>query len=310
MAGGAARLSLAVSICVAAASVVGWPSMATGLAATPAAAPTRELLWPQGAPLAAGTGDDDRPSLEAFTAPRAAGAGPATAVIVLPGGGYQRLAVEKEGIAAARWLVERGADAFILRYRFGPRYHHPAPLLDVRRAIRMVRARAKELGVAPDRIGVWGFSAGGHLASAAATLFDDGDPNAADPIDRQSSRPDFAILSYPVIFMREGPTTHAGSRHMLLGDQPPAALGEELSTETRVGPRTPPTFLFHTNEDHSVPAENSVAFYLALRAAGVPAELHIYQSGGHGVGLHPDDAELATWTDRLADWLRRRGLIR
>jgi acetyl esterase/lipase len=199
--------------------------------------------------------------------------------------------------------------AFILRYRVGPRYHHPAPLLDVQRAVRLVRARAKELGVAPDRIGVWGFSAGGHLASTAATWPSDGDPKAADPIDRESARPDFAILAYPVIFMRAGPTTHAGSREMLLGDHPPAALAEELSTETRVTARTPPTFLFHTSEDHSVPPENSVAFYLALRHAGVPAELHIYQTGGHGAGLHPDDKILATWTDRLADWLRRQGVI-
>jgi acetyl esterase/lipase len=298
-----------VSICVTAFVIAG--ATAAGEEPGRPAVMKRQLLWPDGAPLAQGTGDEDRPSLEAFPPPPAttAGRGGATAVIVCPGGGYGRLAVEKEGIAAARWLNERGAAAFILRYRVGPRYHHPAPLLDILRAVRTVRAQARALGLAPDRIGVWGFSAGGHLASMAATLFDEGDPKARDPIDRQSARPDFAILGYPVIFMTADKAAHGGSRHMLLGDDPPAELGEQLSTDRRVTSRTPPTFLFHTNEDHSVPAENSVAFYLALRHAGVPAELHVYETGGHGVGLHPDDAVLATWTDRLADWMRRRKLL-
>jgi acetyl esterase/lipase len=282
-------------------------SMSNAMADAPTATGTRVLLWPQGAPLAVGTADEDRPSLEMFKP--ASGAAPSAAVIVLPGGGYERLAVEKEGISAARWLTERGVAAFVLRYRVGPRYHHPAPMLDVLRAVRLVRARAKEFGVAPDHIGVWGFSAGGHLASTAATLGDAGDAKAADPVDRASARPDFAVLSYPVIFMREGPATHMGSRRHLLGEHPAPALAEEMSTETRVSARTPPTFLFHTSEDRSVPPDNSLAFYQALRRAGVPAELHVYQTGGHGVGLHPDDAILATWTDRLADWLRRQGVL-
>jgi acetyl esterase/lipase len=302
----------AAAICVTLAAVLESRAMADA----PAPGTARILLWPEGAPLAVGTVDEDRPSLELFPvaapppgAPAPAAVQPRAAVIVCPGGGYERLAVEKEGIAAARWLGERGVVALVLRYRVGPRYHHPAPLYDVQRAVRLVRARAKELGVAPDRIGVWGFSAGGHLASLAATFPADGDAKAADPVDRQSARPDFAILSYPVIFMREGATTHAGSRRHLVGDHPDPALAEQLSTETRVSPRTPPTFLFHTSEDHSVPPDNSLAFYQALRRAGVPAELHVYETGGHGVGLHPDDAILATWTDRLADWLRRRGVI-
>jgi acetyl esterase/lipase len=305
----------AAAICVAVAAVVlESRAMADAPAAPPApgpgSGPARIVLWPEGAPLAVGTGDEDRPSLELFpvVAPASPGGAPASAVIVCPGGGYERLAVEKEGIAAARWLTERGVVALVLRYRVGPRYHYPAPVLDVLRAVRLVRARAKELGVAPDRIGVWGFSAGGHLASVAAT-FPAYVDKAEDAVDKESARPDFAILSYPVIFMREGAATHAGSRRHLLGDHPDPALAEQLSTETRVSPRTPPTFLFHTSEDHSVPPDNSLAFYQALRRAGVPAELHVYQTGGHGVGLHPDDPILATWTERLADWLRRQGVI-
>jgi acetyl esterase/lipase len=298
-----------VSICLSALAVAG--GTAAGDEPGGAAAMKRQPLWPEGAPLAQGTADEDRPSLEPFLPPRLAtpARGGMTAVVVCPGGGYGRLAVEKEGIAAARWLNERGAAAFILRYRVGPRYHYPAQLLDVLRAVRTVRAQSRQLGVAPDRIGVWGFSAGGHLASMAATMFEEGDPKARDPIDRQSARPDFVILAYPVIFMTPEANTHGGSRRMLLGDDAPAALGEQLSTDRRVTARTPPTFLFHTNEDRSVPAENSAAFYLALRRAGVAAEMHVYETGGHGVGLHPDDPVLATWTDRLADWMRRRKLI-
>jgi acetyl esterase/lipase len=213
-----------------------------------------------------------------------------------------------EGADVAAWLNDRGVAAFVLRYRLGHRYRHPAPLDDVTRALRLVRSGARGYGVAPDRIGVWGFSAGGHLASTAATLFAEADPQARDPVDRVTARPDFAILTYPVIFM-DGPGTHEGSRRRLLGDDPPAALRKKLSTDRQVTPRTPPTFLFHTTEDSGVPPENSVAFYLALRKAGVPAELHIYEKGRHGVGLAPGDPILSTWGARLEDWLRVRGVL-
>ncbi|HME91281.1 MAG TPA: alpha/beta hydrolase, partial [Myxococcaceae bacterium] len=185
---------------------------------------------------------------------------------------------------------------------------HSAPLQDAQRALRTVRSRAREWDLDPKRIGIWGFSAGGHLASTAATHFDDGKAGATDPIERVSCRPDFAILSYPVITFKE-PYVHKGSRDNLLGKDPPAEVVESLSNETQVTAHTPPTFLFHTNEDAGVVPENSILFYMALRKAKVPAELHIYEKGPHGVGLAPKDPALTTWKERLADWLAVRGAI-
>ncbi|MDQ3258139.1 MAG: alpha/beta hydrolase, partial [Acidobacteriota bacterium] len=231
-----------------------------------------------------------------------------TAVIVCPGGGYGMHAMDHEGNQIGEWFNALGVAAFVLKYRLGPRYRHPAPLQDAQRAIRYVRHHAKELGVAPDRIGIMGFSAGGHLTATAGTHFDNGDAQAADPLGRMSSRPDFLILAYPVISFTES-YTHKGSRKNLLGDAPDAQLVENLSNEKQVTPQTPPTFLFHTNEDTGVPPENSVAFYLALRKAKVPAELHVYERGKHGVGLAQKDPILSTWSARLADWLKTRGLI-
>ena len=269
-----------------------------------------ELLWPGGsqgaAPGAVGAEDADKPSLTIYPAPEKSAV--PTAVIVFPGGGYGFLAKDHEGDQIARWLNSLGIQAFVLQYRIAPRYHYPAPLLDAQRAIRFVRAHAAAYRIAPGRIGIWGFSAGGHLASTAGTHFDAGDAHAADPIDRLSSRPDFMILAYPVISFTT-PYTHAGSLHNLLGDHPDPALVASLSNETQVTAQTPPTFLFHTNEDNTVPPENSVLFYLALRKAGVPAEMHIYERGPHGVGLASTDAVLATWAARLKDWLEIRGLL-
>jgi acetyl esterase/lipase len=268
--------------------------------------PQTIVLWPEGAPGAVGNEDADRPTLTVYLPP-AERAVP-TGVVVCPGGGYAKLAMDHEGRQVAEWLNSLGVAAFVLKYRLGPRYRHPAPLEDAKRALRLVRSRAGEFRIAPDRIGVWGFSAGGHLASTLATHFDAGNPAAADPIERVSCRPDFAILAYPVIsFASE--YAHKGSRRNLLGDNPDPALVENLSNEKQVTAQTPPTFLFHTNEDQGVPAENSVLFYLALRRAGVPAELHIYERGRHGVGLAPNDPVLSSWPQRLADWLRVRGLL-
>ena len=218
-------------------------------------------------------------------------------MVVCPGGGYGHLAIDHEGEQIARWLNSFGVAGFVLKYRIAPRYHHPAPLQDAQRAIRMVRSRTSEFGVMPDRVGIWGFSAGGHLAATAATHFD------------AATRPDFAILAYPVISFTT-PYTHKGSLRNLLGDNPDPRLVESLSNELQVTSQTPPTFLFHTNADTGVPPENSVLFYLALRKAGVPAEMHIYQNGPHGVGLAPADLVLSSWSRRLADWMGERGLLR
>lgn len=263
------------------------------------------LLWPSGAPGALGTEDLDKPSLTVHRAPadKATGA----AVVVCPGGSYARLAMDHEGRQVAQWLNGHGMTAVVLRYRLGPRYRHPAPLQDAQRAIRWLRANAADLGVRAELVGIWGFSAGGHLAATVATRFDDG-ASAAEPLDRPSSRPDFAILAYPVIsFVEE--YAHAGSRSNLLGLSWHPALAETLSAERQVTARTPPTFIFYTDEDPVRP-ENGVAFYLALRRAKVPAELHVYERGKHGLGLAQDDPVVSTWTERLRDWLRLRGAIR
>jgi acetyl esterase/lipase len=261
-------------------------------------------LWENGAPGARGNEAQDIPTLTYYPPARPV----PTAVVVAPGGGYQHLASNHEGRQIANWLNSMGITAFVLKYRLGPRYHHPIELGDAQRALRLVRARAAEFGVKPDRIGMMGFSAGGHLTSTAETHFDGGDPNAPDPIDRVSSRPDFAILGYAVISFT-APYSHSGSGRSLLGDSPDPKLLEDLSNELRVTPRTPPTFLFSTSGDTSVPAENSVAFYLALHKAGVPAELHIFQKGAHGLGLALGDPALGAWPTLLINWLRGLGLL-
>ena len=267
--------------------------------------PKADLLWPNGAPGAMGNDDSDKPSLAPYIVP--AGRGTGTAVIVCPGGGYSGLSMDKEGDQVARWLNSIGVTALVLKYRLGPRYHHPVELGDAQRAIRTVRSKAADYRLLPDRIGIMGFSAGGHLSATAATHFDAGNASAADPIDRLSSRPDFAILCYPVISLTN--FVHQGSKRNLLGENPDPKLVESLSNETQVTAQTPPTFLFHTNADTGVPAENSMLFYMALRKAGVPAEIHIYEKGPHGVGLAQTDEALSSWPARLADWLRGRGLL-
>ncbi len=269
-----------------------------------AVAPTTFPLWPNGAPGALGNDEDDIPTLIYYPALH----GAPTAVIVAPGGGYSALAMNHEGWQVAYWLNAVGVSAFVLKYRLGPRYHHPIELGDAQRAIRTVRARAAEYGIKPDQIGMMGFSAGGHLTSTAETHFDSGNPDAPDPIDRVSSRPDFAILGYPVISFT-APYAHQGSLHALLGDSPDPKLLKYLSSELQVTPQTPPTFLFTTSEDTTVPAENSVAFYLALHKAHVPAELHIFQHGPHGVGLDLGDPALGEWPKLLINWLRGLGLL-
>jgi acetyl esterase/lipase len=275
-----------------------------GQQASVAAAAKTVLLWPAGAPAAQGEEDIDKPTLTVYL-PAGANA-TKTGVVVAPGGGYQHLAMEKEGTAIAAWLNARGVAAFVLKYRLGPKYHHPVELEDAQRAIRMVRANAAEYGIAADHVGMWGFSAGGHLTATAGTKFDAGSAGSADVVERQGSRPDFLILAYPVITMKE-PDAHPGSRKYLLGDDPDPALVKSLSAETQVTRETPPTFLFATTEDKTVPVINSVMFYEALVKAGVPAEMHIFQHGGHGAGLAAANPELSVWPDLVIKWMRERG---
>jgi acetyl esterase/lipase len=264
-------------------------------------------LWSGGAPGALGTADTDIPVITVYL-PRSVT--PNTpAVVVCPGGGYQNLASNHEGRQVANYLNSLGAAAFVLRYRLGPRYHHPIELGDAQRAIRLLRSHAQEWRLDPARIGIMGFSAGGHLAMTASTHFDSGAPDAADAVDRVSSRPDFAVLGYPVISMTE-PWTHKGSRTNLLGENPDPEVAKSLSGERAVTRETPPTFIFQTSEDTAVPAENSVHYFLALRTAGVPAEMHVFEKGPHGVGLANDDAALSEWSKLLANWLRGRKLIK
>jgi acetyl esterase/lipase len=276
----------------------------------PAAAaeePKAQLLWPQGAPGAKADTPAHRPTLTAFLPEPGKAVG--TAVVICPGGGYAGLATDHEGRQFARWFNSFGVAAFMLEYRHrGRGYGHPAPLQDAQRAIRTVRAGANGWHIAPDRIGIIGFSAGGHLASTVGTHFDRGNPNASDPIERVSCRPDFLILCYAVIALGE-PYTHRGSQENLLSPNPDAALVRSLSNEKQVTAETPPTFLFHTDEDKVVPPQNSVQFYLALRRAGVPAEMHIYCSGPHGVGLAANIPGTRTWPDRLKDWMQGQHLL-
>ncbi|WP_397569450.1 alpha/beta hydrolase [Schlesneria sp. T3-172] len=272
-----------------------------------ASAQEKIVLWPDGAPGAVGTEEHDRPSITAYLAPADRNTG--TAIVICPGGGYGHLAVGHEGEDVGSWLNSIGVSGFVLRYRIAPRYKHPAPLLDVQRALRVVRSRASEWKIDPARIGVLGFSAGGHLASTAATHFDDGDASAGDPIDRASCRPDFAVLSYPVITFTDESAMHRGSRNNLLGQDPSAELITLLSNELQVKPTTPPVFLWHTSEDKGVPPANSTLFYLACVKAGVPAELHIYEKGPHGIGLAKKHPGADQWPVQCEAWLRGRGLL-
>ena len=258
------------------------------------------LLWPGGAPGALGNADEDKPSLTAYLP----AANPTkTAVVIAPGGGYYHLSPVQE---VADWLNTHGVAAFVLKYRLGMKYHNPVELEDAQRAIRLVRAHAAEYGVASDHIGMWGFSAGGHLAATAGTNFDAGNASAADAVERVSSRPDFLVLAYPVITM-EAPYVHAGSKRYLLGEAPTPSELDAMSAELHVSAQTPPTFLYATTDDNSVPIMNSVMFYEALVKAGVSVEMHLFQHGAHGSGLGVGNPQLSVWPDLLIKWMREKG---
>jgi acetyl esterase/lipase len=276
------------------------------LMALPAMAAETMPLWPDGAPGAKGKDDADIPQVIVYLPPadKANGA----AVVICPGGGYGGLAMNHEGHDVAKWLNSIGVAGVILKYRIAPKYRHPAPLQDAQRALRYVRAHAKEWKIDPGKVGILGFSAGGHLASTAATHFDKGDTDAKDPIDRLSCRPDFAVLVYPVITL-SGPSAHVGSRNNLLGKDADAKLIENLSNHLQVTKDTPPTFLTHTREDKGVPAANSEMFHEACKKAGVPSELHLFDKGKHGLGLGPKDLEFSQWPGRCETWLRAIKMI-
>ena len=258
-------------------------------------------LWPDGAP---GDSTNDIPTLTVFL-PEKTNA-PTAAFIVCPGGGYGHLA-KHEGDLYARWLNERGIAGFVLKYRLGPQYHHPAMLQDAARALRTVRARAGEWNVDPKRVGIIGSSAGGHLASTLATKFDGGDTNATDAIERVSSRPDLVVLCYPVITMDEK-FAHHGSKTNLLGENPSPELVAELSSELHVSSNTPPCFIWSTADDKTVPVANSLKFAEALCTARVPFALHIYERGSHGQGLGSHEwqpEKFLPWTHEFEAWLKQ-----
>jgi acetyl esterase/lipase len=257
-------------------------------------------LWPGAAPYQQGATDDDIPTLTPYLPSKQVATG--AAFIVCPGGGYVMLA-DHEGAPVAEWLAGVGITAFVLRYRHAPKYHQPVPMLDAQRAIRYVRAHAAQWGL-DGRVGILGFSAGGHLASTAGTHFDAGNPNAPDPTDRVSSRPDLMVLVYPVITMDLEPTTHVGSRQALLGPNPSPQLMAFYTGNLNVSDQTPPTFLVHGADDRTVPVENSLKFAAALREHKVPFELHIFEHGPHGFGLGGREASLAQWPALCVTWLR------
>jgi acetyl esterase/lipase len=264
------------------------------------------VLWPNGAPGALGESEGDIPKMYLYPAP---GAGLHSAVIVMPGGGYVHLAIEKEGGEEARWLNAHGVTAFVLEYRLGPRYRFPSPMLDGARAMRYVRSHAAELGVAKDKIGLWGFSAGGHLAGYLAAVNDNGAASAEDPIDRVSDRPDFAIVSYGR-FTMDASIPRKTNLEGLLGNHPTKAMLDSVSVVKQVTKNTSPCFIFSTTADQQVSPLNATAFYDALKEAGVPVELHIFERGQHGAGMAQGMkgmTELAIYPTLLANWMEMHG---
>ncbi|MFT4512995.1 MAG: acetyl esterase/lipase [Planctomycetota bacterium] len=276
----------------------------------PAAAkqqPEVVLLWPDGAPGALGSAAKDKPRVLVYRA-QVSGTAQTPAIVICPGGGYGHLAMGHEGHQIAAWLNSIGVTGVILEYRHrGKGYGHPAPLQDVQRAMRLVRHHNKDWRVDQSKVGVLGFSAGGHLASSVSVHHDGGDAKATDAIEQQSCRPDFSVLCYAVLAFGQ-PFTHKGSQRNLLGKQPSAELVGKMSSDRQVNATTPPTFLWHTTADSGVPPENSVAYYLALRKHKVPCEMHLFEKGRHGIGLGKGHAAEA-WPTLCKRWLITRGVL-
>jgi acetyl esterase/lipase len=265
-------------------------------------------LWPDGAPGALGSTSNDIPTLTPYLPDPTNATG--AAMVICPGGAYVNLAPH-EGNDYALWLNQHGVACVVLKYRLGSHgYRHPAMFQDAARAVRLVRAQAADWKINPKRVGIMGSSAGGHLASTLLTHFDSGNPNATDPVERQSSRPDLGILCYPLITM--GQYTHSVSKKNLLGTNPPSALVQLLSNELQVTANTPPCFIWTTYEDKIVPMENSLMFAEALRKNQVPFDFHVYQKGGHGMGLgdKPPFAHPHPWADDCLFWLKAQGFAK
>ena len=309
--GAAARWAAALLLCASVNVTMALGQKQAGsaeAAGVEAALPHGEIqyLWPNGAPGALGTLEEDKPHLEIFSGAAAVNAH--TAVIVCPGGGYTHLAYEKEGTRIAEWLNLRGITAFVLTYRLAPRYSYPAPILDGYRSVRWVRSHASQYGIDPQRVGMWGFSAGGHLVGIVGTHFDAGNPSAPDPVDRVSDRPDFVISSYGGLTLEPG-IAKPTAMQSLLGPNPSPELKDNMSPDKHVTAQTPPFFLYATTTDQSVPVLSSVVFYTALVRAGVPAELHIFEKGPHGTALAQGYPALSAWPGLLENWLRLNGWI-
>ncbi len=273
-------------------------------------------LWPEGVPGAkpgigaernegGHTSNVSEPSLTMYAPAVDRPSG--TAVIICPGGGYVRLATAREGEQYATWLSSLGVTSFVLKYRMAE-FGHPAPLQDVLRAVRLVRSQAAKYGIDPNRIGVMGSSAGGHLAASAGTLFDNPAGRTGNALDAVSARPDFLMLLYPVITM-DPAAAHMGSRKALIGANPSPELVALMSLEKQVSAATPPTLLIHTQADQTVPVENSILFFQALTRAHVPAEMYLFEHGGHGMGMKPGLGTASGWPRRAEEWLRERKLI-
>lgn len=229
------------------------------------------------------------------------------AVLICPGGGYWIEAMDHEGFDMAGFFQEKGVAGIVLKYRL-PYGHHEVPSSDARQAMRIIRANAEKWGIDQEKVGIAGSSAGGHLASTAGTVFDSGNPDSADPIERVSCRPDFMLLLYPVITMDEE-FTHMGSRENLIGKGHDKELVRKYSNELNVSAETPPTFLILADDDKAVPPKNSIEFYSALKKYNVPAEMHIFQKGGHGFGMHQDGIPVNNWPNMFIDWLKAREVI-